>query len=152
MSSRPAVSHLMQSMFPIRTAVRHLSTGSSSAALQLVAMHFHHIYNARKKDAITSLADEHGLTGVYLFGKPGRVIIEGEEARVQQWVREIKQLRWQQAVMRVRVAITRRHFGDFGEADSERDLARRMESAGLADIYQCFHDLDAITAVESRTC
>jgi hypothetical protein len=56
----------------------------------------HHIFCPSKRDYIvSSVTDRPGMRGVYLFGRPGRVVVEGPDMSAVQYARKVKQLRWQ---------------------------------------------------------
>ena len=56
----------------------------------------HHIYCESKKSYIVSAAaSRSGLRGVYLFGKPGRVVVEGPGTSAVLYAKKVKQLKWQ---------------------------------------------------------
>lgn len=58
--------------------------------LETVGFFFHHIYNAEKKRLIVKHAKDLILTGLYRYGKPGRVIVEGLQDDVGVYVSHIK--------------------------------------------------------------
>ena len=58
----------------------------------------HHIYNSEKKEYIVLEAINRDLSGCYLFGKPGRIIVEGELSAVRSYSREIRSWRWQKII------------------------------------------------------
>ncbi|KAH8117606.1 hypothetical protein DFH11DRAFT_1031937 [Phellopilus nigrolimitatus] len=55
---------------------------------------FHHILSSQKKRIIRHSARELNLTGICKIGYPGVLAVEGREAQVGRYVREIKSLRW----------------------------------------------------------
>lgn len=57
---------------------------------ETVGFYFHHIYNAEKKRLIVQHAKNLSLTGLYRYGKPGRVIVEGLQEDVRAYVQQIK--------------------------------------------------------------
>ena len=63
------------------------------AFLGLLAMH--HIYCPTKRQCIVELAELRALSGLYLFGKPGRVVVEGERVAVRDYIESVRAMRWQ---------------------------------------------------------
>ncbi len=55
----------------------------------------HHIYNDEKKEYIVLEATNRDLSGVYLFGKPGRIVVEGSEEAVRSYSKEVRSWPWQ---------------------------------------------------------
>jgi hypothetical protein len=64
--------------------------------LGLLSMH--HIYCSVKRGYMEDTAQQLGLQGLYLYGKPGRVIVEGPEVAVKRYVRGVLRLRWQKCM------------------------------------------------------
>lgn len=59
----------------------------------------HHIYCTNKIGFIEGRSKEMDLVGVKLYGKPGRVIVEGDtEAAVRKYLGDVRKLRWQKIV------------------------------------------------------
>jgi hypothetical protein len=78
------------------------SVKASRHTVGLLAMH--HIYCPTKRDHIETRALQHDLSGMYLYGKPGMVVVEGNVDAVGQYIRFIRGLRWQACVCMGRVA------------------------------------------------
>lgn len=89
-------------MRPSRPA-RYAST-IAQPLFEISGLAMHHIYDETKKAAIVGYAASHNLRGLYLFGKPGRVVVEGRTADVRQYERTIRKMRWQKCVVMGRVA------------------------------------------------
>jgi hypothetical protein len=126
----------------------------------------HHIYCSEKKEAIVQFTSSANptLRGLYLFGKPGRVVIEGLEADVLTYEMKLKKMRWQKIMVMGRVyfpgddASTSEdeaansgegsnlivpsaagydyswHFDDFREVSSEAELHRQLMDRGLKEM------------------
>jgi len=74
----------------------------SRVCLSTVGIHFHHIYSDNKKRQIVNQAAQLGLkSGIYKFGKPGKIIIQGLKEDVDQYVSILKGLRWQKMVVKI---------------------------------------------------
>eukprot|EP00667_Euglena_gracilis_P018736 EG_transcript_19957 len=116
------------------------STQTSAAALEgqgtrLVAISSHHIYNKNKKRFILRMANKYKLTGLYKFGKPGRILIEGAPEDVKEYVKQIKSLTWQRlSVMDDRLT-DRRLFTGFIEVEEDEDIRTLLAAFGLGDVY-----------------
>lgn len=68
---------------------------SSIIIPHVVGLSSHHIYNDEKKHYIILEAVNRNLSGVYLFGKPGRIVVEGNQDDVRRYSAEIRSWRWQ---------------------------------------------------------
>jgi hypothetical protein len=85
-------------MLKHRTRLLFNSTSSTNINIiipHIVAISSHHIYNDEKKQYIVLEAINKNLSGVYLFGKPGRIICEGELDAVTMYSKIIRSWRWQ---------------------------------------------------------
>jgi uncharacterized protein (TIGR00251 family) len=74
------------------------SSGAAASAplsFQRELILFHHIYSSTKRRAILDAARSLHLTGAVKSGKPGFVVVEGEQENVREWIAQIKQLSWQ---------------------------------------------------------
>ena len=59
----------------------------------------HHIYCTNKIAFIEGRSKEMDLVGVKLYGKPGRVLVEGDtEAAVRKYLGDVRKLRWSKCV------------------------------------------------------
>lgn len=93
---------------PVDSAVikaMHKSSRSKKAAdvrgdLFTLLIHFHHILNESKREAIQNWAHELALGGVSRPGTPGLVIVEGCKESVYLYVRRLRALRWQSMELR----------------------------------------------------
>ena len=100
----------------------------------------HHIYNSEKKYCVQQYAS--GLRGLYLFGKPGRVVVEGPKDVVRRYEHNIKRLRWQKCMVMGRMSFTQDvgerhqwHFRGFDEVASEAELQRMLLQQDLDPIW-----------------
>lgn len=109
---------------------------------------FHHIINPTKRECVMKWAIEYGLGGYSKIGWPGVVVVEGRETQVQEYVRALSRLRWQQITVRGEEQIVcpegksiddlrklHRGFEEFGEHDMSK-LAAAMRDAGLEDLFK----------------
>ncbi|CDS43100.1 RWD domain containing protein 2B [Echinococcus multilocularis] len=72
----------------------------------------HHIRNPKKRKVIVDWARESNLTGCCLPGKPGTVVIEGPEDKVEEYWKRIKVLTWKRIQVKDREVLTQRRFVD----------------------------------------
>lgn len=72
----------------------------------------HHIRNPKKRKVIVDWARESNLTGCCLPGKPGTVVIEGPEDKVEEYWKRIRVLTWKRIQLKDREVITQRRFTD----------------------------------------
>lgn len=77
-------------------------TFDTPIVVSLLSMH--HIYCEEKKAAIVERALALELGGLYVFGKPGRVVVEGLCANVQRYERDLRLLRWQKLMVMGRIS------------------------------------------------
>ena len=98
----------------------------------ICGLSMHHIYAESKIEAIESAARSSSLTGLYLLGKPGRVVVEGRPEDVRTYVSMICRMRWQKcAVMCSYEMLGPRRFNNFVEVVNEAELDARLQAAGL---------------------
>eukprot|EP01080_Neovahlkampfia_damariscottae_P004679 gene4679-8251_t len=62
----------------------------------LIGVHFHHIYADGKKREIQNGKSVFKLKGIYKFGKPGRLLVYGNQNIVNQFIMRLKSLNWQE--------------------------------------------------------
>jgi hypothetical protein len=117
------------------------ATNSATYLVSGIAMH--HIYCDRKKAYIVDRAQALMLGGYYVFGKPGRVVVEGERDNVLRYERDLRCLRWQKIQVMGRVEhFKRRLFIEEDpsqtfcliECENEDDLFRKLLAAQLNEI------------------
>lgn len=72
----------------------------------------HHIRNPKKRKVIVDWARELGLTGCCLPGKPGIIVVEGPEDKVEEYWKRIRVLTWKRIQVKDREEITERRFAD----------------------------------------
>ncbi|KAF4737799.1 hypothetical protein FOZ63_029946 [Perkinsus olseni] len=85
-----------------RAAIQHGRTCCGRSASQTGVgmnlgrrvLYFHHIRNLKKKKLLRTWADELDLGGLYKWGYPGVVVVEGEDANCDEFVKLVKSLRW----------------------------------------------------------
>eukprot|EP00747_Dinoflagellata_sp_TGD_P065964 gnl/TRDRNA2_/TRDRNA2_154591_c0_seq1.p1 gnl/TRDRNA2_/TRDRNA2_154591_c0~~gnl/TRDRNA2_/TRDRNA2_154591_c0_seq1.p1 ORF type:complete len:149 (+),score=24.07 gnl/TRDRNA2_/TRDRNA2_154591_c0_seq1:64-510(+) len=109
---------------------RHLKNASEAPGLSVASLYMHHIYNDQKKRFIRKEARRLGLTGLYLWGKPGRVLVEGDSRAVIEFVESVKGLRWQVCQLQDTWPLAARHFDGFAESDSDRRFRESLLQRG----------------------
>eukprot|EP00746_Dinoflagellata_sp_MGD_P032513 gnl/MRDRNA2_/MRDRNA2_17741_c0_seq1.p1 gnl/MRDRNA2_/MRDRNA2_17741_c0~~gnl/MRDRNA2_/MRDRNA2_17741_c0_seq1.p1 ORF type:complete len:171 (-),score=24.95 gnl/MRDRNA2_/MRDRNA2_17741_c0_seq1:64-576(-) len=102
--------------------------------LRLASMYMHHIYNDKKKRFIKKRARQLQLTGLYLFGKPGRILLEGDASAVDDFLHDVKRLPWQICQVQDKWPIPERYFESFEECPSDREFRVIMEQQGLHEV------------------
>lgn len=114
----------------------HKNPGSGPADVVVALLNFHHIYSGKKKKAIVGMAATHNLAGLYLFGRPGRVLVEGDAAAVSQYCTKIKSLRWQYVTVVDSHVVAKPSFQGFDEVESDRELGKLMTGANLEPLFR----------------
>lgn len=97
----------------------------------------HHIYCDRKKGFIVDRAQELCLGGFYLFGKPGRVVVEGDHNKVLRYERDLRCLRWQKIQVMGRIEAMKRCLEQSEgliECNDEADLIAQLNNCKLQAI------------------
>jgi hypothetical protein len=64
------------------------------AAHHIGALAMHHIYCPSKKERIHRFAAADGVTGLYLYGKPGRIVVECGADRLARYDRRVRSMHW----------------------------------------------------------
>eukprot|EP00922_Rhytidocystis_sp_ex-Travisia-forbesii_P046624 GHVS01069483.1.p1 GENE.GHVS01069483.1~~GHVS01069483.1.p1 ORF type:complete len:212 (-),score=32.37 GHVS01069483.1:450-1085(-) len=112
---------------------------------RISVLYFHHIYNPKKRAAVKEFAVRRDLSGIYLFGKPGRVLVEGSLENVEEYVKAIKRLRWQYVAVKETLERRRRRgegrlFEGFVNVMTDKDFGNAMRQVGLGDTFQRLFD------------
>lgn len=117
----------------------------------------HHIYNKTKRREIVGLANELGLTGFCLPGKPGIVCVEGLARDCNSWWLIIKSMTWQKILCKAREDCvdpeTFRKFENFEEIAFQTqgnrcnhmdmgELNRYLEAHNLQHIFKELFGID----------
>uniref|UniRef100_A0A7S1PFG8 RWD domain-containing protein n=1 Tax=Percolomonas cosmopolitus TaxID=63605 RepID=A0A7S1PFG8_9EUKA len=118
----------------------HHNADSAIQPLCLAGIHFHHIYADSKKQAIRKKSAQYNVKGWWKSGKPGRVLILGDQRNVNSWIADIKSLNWQKMVVRVQYAsndvpsqVKEIHW--FAHIESDGQLKNEMEKYGLKKVF-----------------
>lgn len=116
-------------------------TSSEQVVLGRRAIYFHHIIAQTKRRVVIDWALELELSGMSKIGWPGVVIVEGDEQNVQEYVRRLQHLRWQQMTVRGE-QIERSERGQ--SIDEMRKLPRGFrefpEKSGMAEVAAACRD------------
>jgi len=132
-NSRVAEEHNTAKRLPPQRS--YASDSPVTTEISVLAMH--HIYSDEKKQCITGFAAQLGLQGLYLYGKPGRVIIEGPSRDVREYEHEIRRLKWSKCVVLGRVSegtIPTCSFDGFHKVLTLDELLSRMPTEELRKI------------------
>jgi len=92
----------------------------------------HHIIANSKRKALSELASQYKLGGYTKIGWPGVILIEGDEFGCQQFVDEIKSMRWQH--LSVRAEEQSEIPGGETNIDPYRKLPKQFEELGEDDM------------------
>lgn len=114
-------------------------------------IYFHHIYNKEKRKCVLGWANETGLTGFSMTGKPGLVCVEGNKAAVLDYYSRLRALNWKKMTSRLQqvescggdtghTIDSLRVFSEFRELDLDMHGARNNH----ANIGQLMDYLEAV--------
>ncbi|XP_077992666.1 RWD domain-containing protein 2B-like [Glandiceps talaboti] len=147
----------------------YTSRDDMSSIFSRLWIHSHHIYNIVKRKNIVEWANELGLSGFSLPGKPGIICVEGDSKMVSEFWSRIKRLNWKKITMKQRddVAIEthshidkHRHFEKFEEKNFDvqsfghgRDYHMNwgLVYTFLAS-HQCGEMFKTLLGIEGKTC
>ncbi|GAB5371409.1 hypothetical protein AAMO2058_001577400 [Amorphochlora amoebiformis] len=83
---------------PRRGLVRRATDFGEGGSVRRAYLWSHHIYAKKKKREIPELAKKLGLTGFCSTGKPGFIVVEGDEANVKRFLSTVKRWPWQRSI------------------------------------------------------
>lgn len=119
---------------------------TTKAAVAELGLLFHHIYSARKREAMRGWALGHGLDRgatqgpvrvVCKIGRPGRVFVAGSPDAVHDFAARVKQLRWQSCRV---------------ESSANRDgVTQEIESRSYEEVESNVEFLAMVEAIRSRS-
>ena len=69
-------------------------------------IHFHHIMSGKKKNFIENEAEALELGGVWCDGFPGCIVVEGKREALDEYLKGLRQLRWQEMTVLVLLLYT----------------------------------------------
>lgn len=97
----------------------------------ITGLAMHHIYCDRKKAFMEDEARRLGLSGIFLYGKPGRVVVEGASAEtVARFASQVTGLRWQKVKVMVEARVQ-------PNSDQEDGRASRCASHRVSSHLDC---------------
>jgi len=102
----------------------------------LVGVHFHHIYADGKKREIQNGKSVFKLKGVYKFGKPGRLIVYGNQHIVNQFLSRLKSLNWQEIKVKFEYEIDLdEKLKEYTGVNSDNELLELLKEVNLEDYF-----------------
>jgi hypothetical protein len=108
-----------------------------TAKIKRVVIWSHHLLATSKRKDIQAWSKELSLSGYSRPGHPGSIFVEGDEDQVDEFVRRLKQLRWQALQVRGEETADKRICGP-GDGV--------LEVEGLGEIAEALKKIDADTA------
>jgi len=106
-------------------------------AFTISALAMHHIYDEAKQRAIVDFASALNVRELYLFGKPGRVVVLGIPKDVRAYEQSIRRLHWQKCfVMGHDVTDSMEAFTGFHEVCSEEALRLELQRRHLHHVFE----------------
>jgi len=109
----------------------------------------HHIYSKRKKRTIKSFVDKFGLKGFTVTGKPGIIVLEGDEQNVSTVVSELKRLTWQQFLVRFSEFDQKEKFSKYDYVDYPGQKSDLSQVRRLLDAVDLGHHYAELVGVDS---
>jgi hypothetical protein len=108
-----------------------------TAKIKRVVIWSHHLLATSKRKDIQAWSKELSLSGYSRPGHPGSIFVEGDEDQVDEFIRRLKQLRWQALQVR-------------GEETGDKRICGPgdgvLEVEGLGEIAEALKKIDADTA------
>lgn len=108
-----------------------------ASKIKRVVIWSHHLLATSKRKDIQAWSKELSLSGYSRPGHPGSIFVEGDEDQVDEFIRRLKQLRWQALQVR-------------GEETAEKRICGPgdgvLEVEGLGEIAEALKKIDADTA------
>jgi hypothetical protein len=115
------------------------SYDSSQDAIARCLVHFHHIMADSKKAFIKEEASLLDLGGVWCSGFPGCVVVEGLKRDVDEYLKGLRGLRWQEMTVRgEELNQSERLFTNnpgLEKVEKLSDIAKQCKDRGLEDLY-----------------
>jgi acylphosphatase len=121
------------------TLVKYSTASEATTSVSIIGVHFHHIYSDRKKKEIVELARKNNISGFVRFGKPGRLLVQSDDnAALKEYIKYIRQLRWQFMALRIQRTLTLKSgdgFSEFKTFENDKDLIQYMKEANMLDLF-----------------
>merc|ERR1719198_1746467 len=113
--------------------------------LSRATLYMHHITAPWKKRFIREALRKAGLTGLCLFGKPGRILLEGPTLLVKHYAKIIKSWPWKICSLQGPWIVSNRCFDSFKEMQSSNEFREAVLQAGS----EVAEELQAIRSVRN---
>ncbi|CAE7206571.1 unnamed protein product [Symbiodinium natans] len=113
-------------------AWQDLRTAPVAGLLGRATMYMHHITAPWKQKFILQAASRAGLSGRCLFGKPGRILVEGPIEIVAKYTSQIQSWPWKTCNLQGPWQVERRAFEAFSELGSNSEFKKAVVNAGLS--------------------
>lgn len=94
---------------------KYMSSQSKEWILRRSYLWFHHIYSKKKKQNINQLANSWKLNGFCITGKPGIIVIEGNDSNIIQYTQTLKSWNWQRMIVRHSEIFQCKDISDYNE-------------------------------------
>ena len=101
----------------------------------MIAISSHHIYNKNKKRLIVKMAEKFKLTGMYKFGKPGRIVIEGPPYYIKEYTKALKSQKWQRLQVVDERVMPGRSFDTFAEVETDPEIRTALQEVDLQEVF-----------------
>ncbi|XP_022920182.1 RWD domain-containing protein 2A [Onthophagus taurus] len=95
----------------------------------------HHIYSKTKRKEILNLANDLGITGFCMAGKPGVICVEGFKGDCDEWWSRIKSMNWKRIFCKVTEDAKSKKFNNFEEV-SFTNHGMRANHMDMGEFYK----------------
>ncbi|CAE7830146.1 hypothetical protein AK812_SmicGene4523 [Symbiodinium microadriaticum] len=108
------------------------TTAAAGGQLGRASMYMHHITAPWKQKFILQVAKTAGLSGRCLFGKPGRILVEGPFEIVAKYTSQIQSWPWKTCNLQGPWQVEDRAFDGFDQLASSSEFKKAVATAGLS--------------------
>ncbi|CAE7430117.1 unnamed protein product [Symbiodinium sp. CCMP2456] len=108
------------------------TTAGDGGQLGRASMYMHHITAPWKQKFILQVAKTAGLSGRCLFGKPGRILVEGPFEIVAKYTSQIQSWPWKMCNLQGPWQVEDRAFDGFDQVASSSEFKKAVATAGLS--------------------
>lgn len=150
------------------------SASTGKPAFSRLWIYSHHIYNKVKRKSIVDLANDLGLTGFSVPGKPGIICVEGNQKNSEDFWHRIRSMQWKKISLIHREDRTADDATKFEELRAFRNFEEKhfdprsgkgrevhmdlgllfqfLQGKGFSDIFQMYFGIKGRESEQDNTC